>query len=126
MAQIIAEVSRTFNEYLLLPNRTPVGHRPETVDLRGGTIADGSFENMADSIKSAATATNGDETILGTAYDTVTIPYKDDNGATRRVIFLSKTTHLPARRVTYAGETVVETEDFTNVNTAANLTESDF
>ena len=56
----------------------------------------------------------------------MTIPYKDDNGATRRVIFLNRTTHLPARRVTYAGETVVETEDFTNVNTAANLTESDF
>jgi hypothetical protein len=101
-------------------------HDPETVDLRGGTIADGSFENMADSIKSAATATNGEETILGTAYDTVTIPYKDDNGATRRVIFLNRTTHLPGRRVTYAGETVVETEDFTNVNTAANLSESDF
>jgi outer membrane lipoprotein-sorting protein len=101
-------------------------HDPEAVDLRGGTIADGSFENMAESIKSAASATNGEETILGTSYDTVTIPYKDDDGATKRVIFLSKATHLPARRVTYAGETVVETEDFTNVNTAANLTEAAF
>jgi IMP dehydrogenase len=33
MAQIIAEVSRTFNEYLLLPNRTTTECRPEAVDL---------------------------------------------------------------------------------------------
>lgn len=34
MAEIIAEVSRTFNEYLLLPNRTRSGCSAETVDLR--------------------------------------------------------------------------------------------
>ncbi|MBQ0986727.1 IMP dehydrogenase [Streptomyces sp. F63] len=34
MAQIIAEVSRTFNEFLLLPNRTRTGCSPATVDLR--------------------------------------------------------------------------------------------
>ncbi|MEQ7128743.1 IMP dehydrogenase [Actinopolymorpha sp. B11F2] len=34
MAQIVAGVSRTFNEYLLLPNRTGVGCSPEAVDLR--------------------------------------------------------------------------------------------
>ncbi|SEN92697.1 IMP dehydrogenase [Actinacidiphila rubida] len=34
MAQIIAEVSRTFNEYLLLPNRTRTDCSPATVDLR--------------------------------------------------------------------------------------------
>ena len=38
MAQIIGEVSRTFNEYLLLPNRTPAGYRPETVDLRAPLV----------------------------------------------------------------------------------------
>lgn len=101
-------------------------HDPEAVDLRGGTIADASFENVAEGIRAAATATNGEETVNGTAYDTVTIPYKDANGATKRVIFLSRTTHLPARRVTYAGDTVVATEDFTDVNTAANLKDSDF
>ncbi len=54
------------------------------------------------------------------------MPFKDANGATKRVIFLSRATHLPARRVTYAGNAVVGTEDFTDVNTAANLKESDF
>jgi IMP dehydrogenase len=34
LAQIIAEVSRTFNEYLLLPNRTRTDCSAETVDLR--------------------------------------------------------------------------------------------
>jgi outer membrane lipoprotein-sorting protein len=99
---------------------------PEAVDLRGGTIAQASFDNIADSIKASPAATGGSETVGGTTYDTVTVAYKDDNGATKRVIYLSMATHLPARRVTYAGDTVVETEDFTNVNADANLKESDF
>jgi hypothetical protein len=101
-------------------------HDPEAVGLRGGTIAEASFENMAEAVKTAASATNGEETVNGTAYDTVTMPFTDANGATKRVLFLSRATHLPARRVTYAGNTVVGTEDFTDVNTAANLKESDF
>jgi outer membrane lipoprotein-sorting protein len=101
-------------------------HDPEAVDLRGGTIVEASFQTIADDIRSAAAVTNGEETILGTAYDTVSIPWKDQYGATRVVIFLSKTSHLPARRVTFAGDTIVRTEDFLNVNASANLTESDF
>ncbi len=101
-------------------------HDGRAVDLRGGTIDEASFENVAQNIRDAASATNGEETLNGTAYDTVTVPYKDANGATKRVIFLSRTTHLPVRRVTYAGDAVVETEDFSDVNTAANLKESDF
>jgi hypothetical protein len=42
------------------------------------------------------------------------------------VIYLSKTTHLPARRVTFAGSAVVIDEVYTNINPAANLKESDF
>lgn len=99
---------------------------PEATGLRGGTIAEASFENMGEAIKAAATATNGEETVNGTAYDTVTMPFTDSSGATKRILFLSRTTHLPARRVTYAGNTVVATEDFSDVNTAANLKESDF
>ncbi|GAB3448173.1 IMP dehydrogenase [Actinophytocola sediminis] len=34
MARIVAEVSRTFNEYLLLPNRTRTDCAPDAVDLR--------------------------------------------------------------------------------------------
>jgi len=101
-------------------------HDARAVDLRGGTIDEASFDNIADNIKSAASATNGEETFAGTSVDTVTIPYTDPFGATKRVIFLSKTTHLPVRRVTYAGTAIVIDETFTDVNTAANLKESDF
>ncbi|MCX5372603.1 IMP dehydrogenase [Streptomyces sp. NBC_00103] len=38
MAQIIAEVSRTFNEFLLLPNRTRTDCSPATVELRTALV----------------------------------------------------------------------------------------
>jgi len=101
-------------------------HDGRAVDLRGHTIDLASFESVAEAIKSAPSVTAGEETQNGTAYDTVTYPYKDDAGATKTTVYLSRTTHLPARRVTYEGDKVVETEDFTDVNTAANLKESDF
>jgi outer membrane lipoprotein-sorting protein len=101
-------------------------HDGRAVDLRGHTIDLASFESVAESIKNAPSVTTGEETVNGTAYDTVTYPFKDDAGATKSTVFLSRTTHLPGRRVTYAGDTVVETEDFSDVNTAANLKTSDF
>ena len=101
-------------------------HDARAVDLRGGTIVQASFDDVADNIKSAASETNGEDTWNGTAYDTVTVPYTDAFGATKRVIYLSKTTHLPARRVTFAGTAVVIDEVYTDVNPAANLKESDF
>jgi outer membrane lipoprotein-sorting protein len=101
-------------------------HDARAVDLRGGTVVEASFDNIADSIKSAATATNGEEAWSGATYDTVTIPYTDTFGATKRIIFLSKTTHLPVRRVTYAGTAIVVDEAYSDVNTAAGLKESDF
>lgn len=101
-------------------------HDAKAVDLRGGTIDQASFQDAANNITSAASATNGEETWNGTAYDTVTFPYTDQYGATKRVIYLSKTTHLPARRVTFQGSSVVVDEQFSDVNTAAGLKESDF
>ncbi len=101
-------------------------HDGRAVDLRGGTIDQGSFQNMADWIASAATIAVAEETWNGVAYDTVTGPYSDALGATKREIYLSKTTHLPARRVTFAGDAVVEDEVFTNINPQAALMEQDF
>ena len=101
-------------------------HDGRAVDLRGGTIDEASFENVAENIKAAPSATAGEESFGGASYDTVTIPFKDQINATKRVIFFSRATHLPARRVTYAGDAVVIDEQFTDVNTAANLKESDF
>jgi hypothetical protein len=101
-------------------------HDPEAVDLRGGTIEQASFQNMVDTIKTAPSLSNGEDTVNGTLVDTVTFPYTDANGATKRTIFLSRTTHLPVRRVTYAGDAVVEDELFSDVNPEANLKERDF
>jgi hypothetical protein len=101
-------------------------HDARAVDLRGGTIVQASFDDIADNIKSAASTTNGEDTFNGTACDTVTFPFTDSLGATKRVVYLSKTTHLPVRRVTFAGTAVVIDEQFSDVNPAANLKESDF
>ena len=101
-------------------------HDGRAVDLRGGTIVQASFQDMAETIKAAPSVTSGEETVNGSAFDTVTFPYTDQNAATKRVIFLSRSTHLPVRRVTYAGDTVVEDELFTDCDTAATLKESDF
>ena len=101
-------------------------HDSRAVDLRGATIDHASFENIAEAIKAAPSVTSAEETYNGSAYDTVTYPCKDNADATKCTVYLSRSTHLPARRVTYAGDKVVATEDFTDVNTAANLKESDF
>jgi hypothetical protein len=101
-------------------------HDARATDLRGYTLDGGSFQAMADAITAAASVTNGEETWNGTVYETVSIPFSDGEGATKRTLFLSKTTHLPVRRVTYAGDVIVFDEAFTNLNTAANLKESDF
>jgi hypothetical protein len=101
-------------------------HDGRAVDLRGGTIIDGSFQTMADELTSASAITPGTATYNGATVDTLTFPWTDDNGATKREIFLSQATHLPVRRLTYQGDTVVVDEVFTDVNPAANLTPANF
>jgi hypothetical protein len=101
-------------------------HDGRATDLRGHTIDVASFENIAQAIKDAPSVTAGEETVNGTAYETFSYPYKEEAGATKRTVLLSRTTHLPVRRVTYDGDKVVETEDYTDVNTSANLKPSDF
>ena len=100
-------------------------HDGRAVDLRGATIEAGSFQTFADELKDAPAAST-EATVDGVVTDAIAVPYSDDQGATKRVIYLSRATHLPVRRVTYAGDSVVAVEDFSNVNTAANLKESDF
>jgi len=100
-------------------------HDGRAVDLRGATITAASFQTFAEELANAPAATT-EATVDGVATDAITVPYTDELGATKRVIYLSRATHLPVRRVTYQGDNVVVTEDFSNVNTAANLKESDF
>ncbi len=101
-------------------------HDGRAVDLRGGTIAEGSFQNMAEEVKAAADAQSSQEQFNGATFDVVTFPYTDTNGATKRAIFLSRNTHMPVRRVTWAGTAVVEDEQFSNLLLNPNLKESDF
>ncbi|HTW85866.1 MAG TPA: hypothetical protein VMD91_17485 [Candidatus Sulfotelmatobacter sp.] len=101
-------------------------HDGRAVDLRGGTITDGSFQNMADDVTAASSLTLGTASYQGATVDTVTFPYTDANGATKRTIFLSQTTHLPVRRLTYCGEAVCIDEAFTDVNPDAKLTPQNF
>jgi hypothetical protein len=101
-------------------------HDARATDLRGYAMDGGSFQAMADAITAAPSFSNGEESWNGTTYQTVSIPFSDGEGATKRTIFLSPSTHLPVRRVTYAGDTIVFDEVFTNLNTAANLKETDF
>ena len=100
-------------------------HDGKAVDLRGATIQAASFQTFAEELANAPAAST-EATVDGVATDAITVPFTDELGATKRVIYLSRATHLPVRRVTYAGDTVVAQEDFSNVNTAANLKESDF
>jgi len=97
-------------------------HDGRATDLRGATIDEASFQNMAYDIAKAPTLSAVEEAGL----DGVTFPFTGPNGATKRTIWFSKTTHLPVRRVTYTGDTIVVDEQFTNVNAAAGLKESDF
>ena len=56
MAQIIAEVSRTFNEYLLLPNRTRTDCSVDTVDLRTPLVRHFAGEQPAIELRSPFTS----------------------------------------------------------------------
>jgi len=56
LAQIIAEVSRTFNEYLLLPNRTRTDCSVDTVDLRTPLVRHFAGEQPAIELRSPFTS----------------------------------------------------------------------
>ena len=69
------------------------------------------------------------ETIDGTPTDMLSMKIADpaqEKGVTRDVLYLSKVTHLPVRRVRYAGDAIVKQEDFVNVKLNPGLKDSDF
>ncbi|MGA2393004.1 MAG: hypothetical protein ABSH03_06630 [Candidatus Lustribacter sp.] len=101
---------------------------PRAVSLRGDTMDQASFQSVADDfangkIEGASTAA----TVDGVAADVVTIDLATPaNGVTKRVVALSKVTHLPVRRSGYAGDTLVKQEDFSDLSIDPGLKESDF
>ncbi len=106
-------------------------HDPRAVSLRGDTIADASFGSilaMYQSGKGTVTEAAG-EPVDGTPTDMLVMKITDpasDKGVTRDVLYLSKSTHLPVRRVRYAGDAIVKQEDFVNVKINPGLKDSDF
>jgi outer membrane lipoprotein-sorting protein len=103
-------------------------HDGRATSLRGDTIDQASFQSVADEFKTgkvegpATTAT-----VDGVAADVVTVDLAAPvNGVTKRVVALSKATHLPVRRSGYAGDTLVKQEDFSDLTVNPGLKEGDF
>ncbi len=98
------------------------------VSLRGDTIEKGSFQSVADACASLHPEPQPEATIDGAAVDVVAfaLPPSTPLGATRSVVSFSRATHMPVRRVTFAGDTPVKQEDFSDVKLNAGLTEAYF
>ncbi|MBV8600903.1 MAG: hypothetical protein JO359_04980 [Candidatus Eremiobacteraeota bacterium] len=104
---------------------------PRAVTLRGDTIDTASFGyilGVYQSGKGTITDAPG-ETIDGVSTDKVTMQIANaaaNKNVSRDVLYLSKGTHLPVRRVRYEGDTLVKQEDFTNVKLNPGLKDSNF
>ena len=101
------------------------------VSLRGDNMTVGIFGNILAYYQSQASAlTEGPgETIDGAATDMVTLKIANpaaNKNVSRDVLYLSKATHLPVRRVKYEGDALVKQEDFVNVKLNPGLKDSDF
>ena len=105
-------------------------HDPRAVSLRGDTMDTASFGHILAVYQTGGTVTEGaGETIDGAPTDMLTMKVADpasNKGVTRDVLYLSKTTHLPVRRVRYAGDALVKQEDFVNVKLNPGLKDSNF
>jgi outer membrane lipoprotein-sorting protein len=103
-------------------------HDGRATSLRGDTVDYASFESAAQQIRSAKDPTEGTATVDGQSTDAVTITYPSTvaDGVTKRVIYLSKATHLPVRRSSYAGDTLVKQETFSEVKLNPGLKPDDF
>jgi outer membrane lipoprotein-sorting protein len=97
--------------------------------LRGDTIDHGSFQSIADQLASGKVeAATTAATVDGVPSDLVAIDLTPatPGGVTKAVIAFARTTHLPVRRTSFAGDAQVKQEDFSDVKVDPGLTESDF
>jgi outer membrane lipoprotein-sorting protein len=106
-------------------------HNGRVVSLRGDTVDSGTIPAMLDQFKTI----KGDvsevvgPTIEGQPTDVVTLKVADpttDDGVSKIVLYLSKTTHLPVRRERFVGDQLVKLENVTSMKTNVGLTENDF
>jgi len=101
------------------------------VSLRGDNITAGIFGNMLATYQSniGAVSEAPGETIDGAATDMVTLKIANpaaNKNVSRDVLYLSKTTRLPVRRMRYEGDKLVKQEDFVNLKVNPGLKDSDF
>lgn len=102
-------------------------HDGRATSLRGETIDRGSFQSVADDMKAGKVSDGGQMTVDGVPCEIVNVDYAAPaDGVNRRTMAFSAATHMPVRRTTYNGTTVVKTEDFSDVKLNAGLKESDF
>lgn len=105
-------------------------HDARAVSLRGDTINMASFGYILSGFqagKANVTESPG-EAINGVSTDMLVMKTDPaaNNGVTRDVLYLSKSTHLPVRRMRYAGDALVKQEDFVDVKLNPGLTDADF
>jgi outer membrane lipoprotein-sorting protein len=101
------------------------------VTLRGDTINTASFGFMLSVYQSSVgtVSESPGETIDGGPTDMLVLKVANpsaNKSVSRDVLYLSKVTHLPVRRMRYEGDMPVKQEDFVNVKLNPGLTESDF
>ena len=101
------------------------------VSLRGDNIRAGIFGDMLATYQSniGTVSEAPGETIDGAATDMVTLKIASpaaNKNVSRDVLYLSKTTHLPMRRMRYEGDKLVKQEDFVDLKVNPGLKDSDF
>jgi hypothetical protein len=97
--------------------------------LRGDTIDKGSFQNVADELTTGKVeAATPQATVDGVACSLVTVDFAPalPGGVTKVVVAFAQSTHVPVRRTSFAGDTQVKQEDFSEVKINPGLTEADF
>jgi outer membrane lipoprotein-sorting protein len=106
-------------------------HDPRATSLRGYTIPEGLLQNEVDKykeIKGTLTERPGPD-IDGVPTDEVDLDVSDpsaDNGVTRMVLYLSKSTYFPVRQVRFQGDKIVADASFSDLKTNVGLSDQDF
>lgn len=107
------------------------GGPTRVMSLRGDTLESTSFAAILawyqgdKGVLSESTT----DTIMGVPIDTVTLLIAHPSAnkdVSKDVLYISRVTHLPVRRVRYEGNIVVKQEDFINLKVNTGLKDSDF
>lgn len=106
-------------------------HDGRATSLRGYTLPEGLLQNEVDKYREIAgdLSERGGPEIDGQATQEVSLKLADpakNDGVTRMVIYLSKSTHFPVRQIRYVGDSSVADESFTDLRTNTGLSNSDF